>query len=136
MRYGLGMLGCCLLLWLQGCAMVVHSPKIPEPTAQHTVFQTMSLNGQWQFSPSSQPPVSQAQWRKIRVPSNWYTQGYDHHGVAWYRLEFTAQNPAQMVSTLRFAGVDYFTDVWLNEQKLGAHEGYFQAFQCRKKSRF
>ena len=129
MRYGLGMLGCCLLLWLQGCAMVVHSPKTPEPTAQHAVFQTMSLNGQWQFSPSSQPPVSQALWRKIRVPSNWYTQGYDHHGVAWYRLEFTAQNPAQTVSTLRFAGVDYFTDVWLNEQKLGAHEGYFQAFQ-------
>lgn len=29
---------------------------------------------------------------------------------------------------LKFEGVDYFADVWLNGVKIGHHEGYFQPF--------
>ncbi|WP_169314589.1 glycoside hydrolase family 2 protein [Thiothrix nivea] len=89
-----------------------------------------SLAGMWEFLPSgaADMPADNAHWQHIKVPGNWYTQGYDHHGIAWYRLRFTAVTSPETVSSLHFAGVDYFADVWLNGQKLGSHEGYFQQF--------
>lgn len=29
---------------------------------------------------------------------------------------------------LKFRGVDYYAEVWLNDKKVGDHEGYFQPF--------
>lgn len=110
-----------LLLLLQGCSFM--------PSTQ-PVATSGSLAGTWEFLPSgsAEIPSSSARWRHIKVPGNWYTQGYDHHGIAWYRLKFVANTSPDTVSTLNFAGVDYFADVWLNGQKLGSHEGYFQSF--------
>ncbi len=101
------------------------------PSSQpDVVSKTGSLAGQWEFLPSGSEamPAAKAAWQTINVPGNWYTQGYDHHGVAWYRLKFNANTSPETVSTLHFGGVDYFAAVWLNGQKLGSHEGYFQAF--------
>lgn len=90
-----------------------------------------SLNGRWAFLPLNQaekPPINAA-WQSISVPGNWYPQGYDHYGYAWYRLQFTPSPVTkQQTAHLHFSGVDYFTDVWLNGKHLGQHEGYFQAF--------
>jgi len=111
------------LLFLQGCSIM--------PSSQpDSVSKTGSLAGQWEFLPSGSEamPAAKAVWQTINVPGNWYTQGYDHHGVAWYRLKFNANTSPETVSTLHFDGVDYFAAVWLNGQKLGAHEGYFQPF--------
>ncbi len=70
-------------------------------------------------------------WANITVPSCWQQAGYDYNGVAWYRKLFP--NPLRDSSDtrvwLRFEGVDYFSDLWLNEHYLGSHEGYFVAFQ-------
>ncbi|MDQ5769249.1 glycoside hydrolase family 2 protein [Thiothrix subterranea] len=111
------------VLLLQGCSSI--------PSSQpDSVSKTGSLAGQWEFLPSGSEamPAAKAVWQTINVPGNWYTQGYDHHGVAWYRLKFNANTSPETVSTLHFGGVDYFAAVWLNGQKLGEHEGYFQAF--------
>ena len=47
------------------------------------------------------------------------------HGVAWYWREFTAPaNPhPQGRYLLRFWGVDYLADVWVNGVHMGQHEG-------------
>lgn len=65
------------------------------------------------------------------MPSNWYTQGYEHHGVAWYKRTFMLPetNQTELMHKLVFGGVDYFADVWLNGHYLGFHEGYFQSFE-------
>lgn len=112
-----------VFLLMQGCSVL--------PTTQpDTANVSGSLNGMWEFLPSgsAEMPVDNARWQRIRVPGNWSAQGFDHHGIAWYRLTFNADVAPETVSSLHFGGVDYFADVWLNGQKLGAHEGYFQTF--------
>jgi len=47
----------------------------------------------------------------------------------WYRLEFDAPERFKQGATLRFEGVDYYAEVWLNEVRLGEHEGYSTPFQ-------
>ena len=96
-----------------------------------------SLNGRWQFQPVTgeitvtpqlQPP-SQG-WKSIAVPDNWYRQGDDISGFAWYQTRFKVEsNNAVRVANLVFNGVDYAADVWLNGHYLGHHTGYFQAFE-------
>ncbi len=103
------------------------------PPAGAGLPRVLTLDGQWDFLPSARPeppnpPNADAAWQTIRVPGNWYPQGYAHQGYAWYRLQFQQSAPAGAVSTLTFNGVDYFAEVWLNGQYLGGHEGYFQRF--------
>lgn len=115
-----------LALMLQGCAWF----------PLHTTPNTYSLDGQWQYHDAN-PPFDDiratnrpATWQTIAVPANWYSAGVDHHGALWYRTEF--RQPAlraDQLATLIFAGVDYQAEVWLNQQRIGQHEGYFQRFQ-------
>ncbi|CAM4043568.1 beta-D-galactosidase [Yersinia intermedia] len=97
---------------------------------------TLDLSGQWRIRDGN-PPASAAwrdtlddsQWQHLKVPANWYSEGVDHQGVLWYRTRFTL--PAldtDYMATLVFDGVDYQTDVWLNNQQAGQHKGYFQRF--------
>lgn len=46
----------------------------------------------------------------------------------WYRTEFTVEEDLTGYAVLTFEGVDYFADVYLNEQLLGSHEGYGTPF--------
>ena len=113
-------------------------PKAELPTPKSV----QSLNGVWQFLPDSAasttltaaspmlPSLDWSQGRPIAVPSNWYLQGHDISGVAWYRHQFPVdEDLADQELMLTFAGVDYASDVWLNGHYLGFHEGYFQTFQ-------
>lgn len=96
----------------------------------------ISLEGTWRFLPGDpvpageQPPApDDARWQPIAVPSNWYLQGHDLSGVAWYRHRFaTPASLAGKTVRLAFYGVDYAASVWLNGSLLGTHEGYFQPF--------
>ena len=45
----------------------------------------------------------------------------------WYRNEIEMEEETEF-AVLQFHGVDYFADVWLNEQYLGSHEGYNTPF--------
>jgi beta-mannosidase len=75
------------------------------------------------------PELETSRWRPINLPQNWFLAGLNYHGVIWFRREFMADSTWQgRAVSLRFTGVDYFADVWLNGQKLGAHTGYFQPF--------
>lgn len=97
--------------------------------------QTLDLAGTWDFMPAQLAPAAQyltdvgGRWTPIRVPANWWKEGRDLQGAAWYRRRFDL--PAAMAGKLVrvvFDGVDYAADVWLNGHYLGFHEGYFQRF--------
>lgn len=94
------------------------------------------FDGQWKFHTTQfgsenyyLPSVDDSNWETIKVPSNWYLQGYEHSGVAWYRQNFSLPKSFKKhYIQLVFEGVDYTTDVWINGQYIGHHQGYFQSF--------
>lgn len=66
---------------------------------------------------------------EINIPSNWELQGINNFsGTLWYIFEMPSLENTDGLKILRFTGVDYFTDVWVNEKYIGSHEGYFQKF--------
>jgi beta-mannosidase len=101
----------------------------PENLGEHFAQQ---LDIPWQFDARwMSRGHDDRDWPQIDVPACWQAAGYAYNGVAWYRREFAlpAALPPGGRAWLRFEGVDYFADVWLNEHFLGSHEGYFAAFQ-------
>ncbi len=93
---------------------------------------TLSLAGNWRYSIEDQIDFARSDfddsaWQTMHIPQNWFLGGLDHHGVVWYRHEFTC-NPKGDIATLHFEGVDYFSDVYLNGKFLGHHTGYFEPF--------
>jgi beta-mannosidase len=75
------------------------------------------------------PAYDDGDWQTIPVPANWQQFGHQYNGVGWYRTRFARPEvPPGGVARLRFAGVDYYADVWLNGFYLGSHEGYFAPF--------
>jgi beta-mannosidase len=108
-----------------------------ETKSNITIPASISLAGEWEFASdrmqpdnANLPTVSDQNWRSIQVPSNWFLQGQDVSGVAWYRRHFQLDRSLKgKVVQLVFEGVDYTGDVWLNGHYLGFHEGYFQPFR-------
>ena len=93
----------------------------------------LSLDGQWLLATDPrnigraekwwEKPVAEA--RLAKVP--WIIQDAfpAYHGVAWYWRDFVAPlhpRPAGRF-LLRFYGVDYGAEVWLNGKSIGGHEG-------------
>src|SRR5258708_40272802 len=94
---------------------------------------TLNLAGLWHYSPSDSPDFAQTEfdhsgWPTMQIPGNWFLGGLDHHGVVWFRQTFKYEPTEGQYQTLRFEGVDYFADVYLNGVRLGSHEGYFEPF--------
>ncbi|MCH9673410.1 MAG: beta galactosidase jelly roll domain-containing protein [Gammaproteobacteria bacterium] len=125
----------CLAL-LSGCASINAHRNAPSGSASRSGLEQLSLDGTWRFSPGSlqasnayEVDYDDRNWVGISVPANWYSQGHDMAGVAWYRRTF--ELPEAMRGKrirLNFEGVDYATDVWINGKHVGFHEGYFQPF--------
>lgn len=96
----------------------------------------VSLDGEWKFFAGCLQPedanrstLDERTWRSLSVPSNWFLQGQDLAGEVWYRRHFQIDSASKdKLVQLKFEGVDYFADVWLNGHYLGFHEGYFQPF--------
>ncbi|MFH0735601.1 MAG: glycoside hydrolase family 2 TIM barrel-domain containing protein [bacterium] len=68
---------------------------------------------------------------EMDIPNNWELAGLNNYnGAVWFITEITIPDKYKNFSLpiLKFNGVDYFTDVWLNDVKIGFHEGYFQEF--------
>src|SRR5688572_12959100 len=98
-----------------------------------------SLDGQWNFW--SDPNASQSfsalnaqSAVRITVPAPWQADARfrDYTGAAWYQREIDI--PAgwlkqDRVIILGFGAVDYFADVWLNDIKVGEHEGGYLPFE-------
>lgn len=74
-------------------------------------------------------------WRKVVVPDNFGSDEElsSYFGVMEYRRKFAdprvgAPDESPRRARLCFAAVDYFAEVWLNDEALGGHEGYFAPF--------
>ena len=103
---------------------------------------THNLNGLWRFTIDQDPeyhepgqyagPVSLRYWDTVPVPGCWnkYADKYDlYEGIGWFVREFTLEQlPARPVALLRFGGVNYLANVFLNGKHLGAHEGGYTPF--------
>jgi beta-mannosidase len=115
------------VLWAYPCPAAAE-PRIPEK------IDAIDLNGTWEFFQSETPGIDLNQvppdiWRRIGVPGNWFLEGHASSSTAWYRLRFDVPASVEKrVARLRFEGVDYRTEVWLNGHRLGSHEGSFQPF--------
>lgn len=98
---------------------------------------TLSLDGIWEFAPANfaslgayETDNGEVDWQPITVPNNWYLEGHDIHGKAWYRRTFKQRlGSARDIAVLRFKGVDYLANVWVNGDHVAYHEGYFQPFE-------
>ncbi len=101
--------------------------------AQPASTLVQSLDGEWLLATDPKNEGREQQWFKAARPEAvktkvpWIIQdsfpGY--HGVAWYWREFVPPaNPhPRGRSLLRFWGVDFSADVWLNGVPVGRHEG-------------
>jgi beta-mannosidase len=103
--------------------------------ASHTPA-TVSLEGVWKalagdLAPANAylPGLDEKDWGTLVVPGNWHLQGKAYSGVVWYRRHFRGIElaPDRLVR-LRFDGVDYAADIWINGHYVGHHEGYFEPF--------
>ena len=69
----------------------------------------------------------------IAVPASWNDQFADDRdflGPAWYKLKFTKPFAWRSKKTMiRFGSVNYLSDVWLNGEMVGHHEGGHLPFE-------
>jgi beta-glucuronidase len=67
----------------------------------------------------------------LKVPGDWNTQA-DHlifyEGTIWYKKSFDYQRKPNTRVFVYFGAANYLTDVYLNGEKLGQHEGGFTPF--------
>lgn len=103
---------------------------------------TVSLNGDWSYQPLAHVllkpgPIFEERTDQLpsggtmRLPGNWQLRGLNNfHGRVRFSRSFTFDGLQQGEESLHlcFRGVDYFARVWLNDQEIGTHEGYFQPF--------
>lgn len=110
-----------------------NEPSLVKPRFDN-YYQTISLNGEWEYKQTGSeigenpsPSLDTSKWHKMNIPQNWYLEGFNYHGVMWFRKNFSADPGWRgRAIQLHFGGIDYFADVWLNGSKIGHHEGYFQ----------
>ena len=115
-----------------------------------------SLNGTWKFKLDPNQVGKQHQWFAedldesdwvdIEVPGHWnylyrddpYPEdkygdeniNHDENGPGWYRTSFVPDAPQDAgYIKIHFGGVFYKTEVWLNGELVGGHEGGFLPFE-------
>jgi beta-glucuronidase len=74
----------------------------------------------------------------LNVPGDWNTQREQlmfYEGPVWYRREFNYHKPANTRVFVYFGAANYQTNVYLNGEKLGEHEGGFTAFNFEVSSK-
>ena len=63
------------------------------------------------------------------MPSHWETMKKDYEGVVFYKKSFWVPKSWNVgVFSLHFEAVNYKTEVWVNDQAVGTHEGGFTPF--------
>ncbi|MDH3322664.1 MAG: beta galactosidase jelly roll domain-containing protein, partial [Flavobacteriaceae bacterium] len=71
-------------------------------------------------------------FKKIAVPSCWEELEKDYEGVGIYRTKFTIpENWNDKIIELNFDAVNYKSEVWINDQVVGFHEGGYTPFSFR-----
>ncbi len=106
--------------------------------------QEQSLDGKWEIIFDHENVGRDAGWykdkvffaqstkRNINVPCCWEEVKKDYEGVAFYRRTFKVPaNWEGKVVHLNFDAVNFFSEVWINDQAAGYHEGGFTPFTFR-----
>ncbi|MBN2369145.1 MAG: hypothetical protein JXO72_01515 [Vicinamibacteria bacterium] len=117
-------------------ASAIAAPAQPFAQQDQDEQWSVSLNGEWKFkfgiteADFILPDYDDSSWSKIRVPGNWELAGFGQlHfgrpgvGVGLYRRSFAV--PRQWANRriiLRFEGVSWGFEFWLNGQRAGSHE--------------
>jgi beta-glucuronidase len=97
-------------------------------------------NGSWKSIWKDQHPEGKTDFYEyqfnaaltLNVPADWNSQRPElryYEGTVWYKKSFQFQKKAGNRIFIYFAGVNYTCDVFLNNKKIGSHEGGFTAFQ-------
>ena len=92
----------------------------------------LSLDGRWYFSTAETLSIDNS--LLIPVPAPWQADARfrDYLGSAWYQRQLDIPREwleSNRVVILGFGAVDYFAEVWLNEVKVGEHEGGYLPFE-------
>ena len=99
----------------------------------------INLNGKWNFIRDSKSELEIKDIKEIlhsgeslesmSIPTNWELAGlHNFNGSVWFVKQFNFIEKNKGLSLLNFLGVDYYSDVWINWNYLGSHEGYFAPF--------
>lgn len=110
--------------------------------AQFTLRQpdAIPLHGQWSFAMDTREIGEAGGWYKDSYSSNNWDQVTVPHcfsvdpryqfftGTVWYRKNFSWQPQAGKRVLLHFDAAYYAADIWLNNQKVGSHEGGYTPF--------
>lgn len=108
------------------------------PAAPSTLRRDVSLDGAWNFVTDPEGSLKTADLasaknvRPAMIPGSWQSEFddlRDYAGVGWYWTSFDRGDlaPGQVV-LLHCAAVDYFTEIYINGQKVGTHEGGYLPF--------
>ena len=101
----------------------------------------ISLNGEWEIIYDENnngrntnlhtiEGFKKFQSEKINVPSGWEEYKKDYEGVAYYKKTFKVSNDLKnSIIFLNFDAVNYLSEVYLNDNALGYHEGGFSPFK-------
>ncbi len=114
---------------------------LPVSAQTRSLAEEISLNGNWEIIFDQHNKGKAGEWhinqnfsrqstiREISVPSCWEEIEQDYEGVAFYRCSFhVPEDWADRSIELSFEAVNYVTEVWLNDQVVGFHEGGFTPF--------
>ena len=101
----------------------------------------ISLNGEWEIIYDENNDgrdlklhtiegFKKFQSEKINVPSGWEEYKKDYEGVVYYKKTFKVSNDLKKnIIFLNFDAVNYLSEVYLNNNALGYHEGGFSPFK-------
>ncbi|MDG1830856.1 MAG: glycoside hydrolase family 2 TIM barrel-domain containing protein [Flavobacteriaceae bacterium] len=101
----------------------------------------ISLNGEWEIIYDQNNDgrniklhtiegFKKSQSEKINVPSGWEEYKKDYEGVAYYKKTFKISSDLKKNTIfLNFDAVNYLSEVYLNDNALGYHEGGFSPFK-------
>jgi len=118
-------------------------PKSEHPRPDWQRESWYSLNGQWEFQFDPEDKGLLEEWfiigaapfdREIMVPFSWASPlsgiGENRKGIGWYKRA-VKWRPLMEDSRifLRFGAVDYYCDVWVNNTKVGSHQGGYGDFE-------
>lgn len=134
-----GMLALCSMLLVQNAfGQTIPLPEHPRPDFERA--QWLNLNGSWDFSFDNENVGVDQQWynqhefdQKITVPFPWGSKlsGVENKGeIAWYTR--TIQIPESFSGKRVFLVIgasDWITDVWLDGNHLGKHQGGYTPFE-------
>lgn len=75
---------------------------------------------------------SKLQNRSIEVPSCWEETEKDYEGVGFYSRKFNVPKEWEgKIVEVDFDAVNYYSEIWVNEQVVGFHEGGYTSFSFR-----